>query len=354
MHKFEITAAGRYDHYSDFGDTSNPKVSARWLPLKNEAITFRGSYGTSFQAPPLGDLQGSVLSFIGVDVPAQSPGGFVYGNPGPQDQLDQGAFLLGNPQLRPQTSENWTLGTVLTPPGVLKHLTVSVDYYNIDVKGLIIQDPQFILQTFDPPGTPGKPAGDIDPLTGRPYIVVDTAGRVVQMDVPFQNLGGLRTDGIDFGLMYEFPTENVGKFTLNADFNYTLAWDQQRLPGSPFESHLGHDDTAQLFGALPVVKGLFGLTWDYRDFSFSAITHYTDGFIDDATGNMVPPVWTVDLQASYFWQKAHTKFTVGCQNVADQDLPKDYAPGATQGNLYARNLYDIRQRFLYVSADVRF
>jgi len=58
MHKLEITAAGRYDNYSDFKDTENPKVSFLWQPIEDETFSLRGSYGTSFQAPLLGDLSG--------------------------------------------------------------------------------------------------------------------------------------------------------------------------------------------------------------------------------------------------------------------------------------------------------
>lgn len=177
---------------------------------------------------------------------------------------------------------------------------------------------------------------------------------MVSLDVPFLNLGGLKTDGLDFGGMYEIPTDAWGKFTLSADFNYTLSWDEQSLPGSPYVSHLRQDDTAQLFGALPAYKGNIGLSWDYKDFSFGAVGHYTDGYTDEAVGGNVPGVWTVDLQASYLWRKAHTKFTVGVLDVADEAPPKDYAPGATNGNLYSRNLYDIRQRFLYASVEAKF
>jgi iron complex outermembrane recepter protein len=345
MHKLEFSAAGRYDNYSDFGDTENPKISFRYQPLEDESITIRGSYGTSFQAPPLGDLSGSVLSFLGLDVPIHAPNGFTYGNPGPQDQLDNGDNLLGNPKLQPQTSDNYTIGVVLTPPQV-KNLSVNVDYYNIQIKGLVIQDPQFIINTFSP--------GQIDPLTGQPYIRVDNAGNVVGLDVPFLNLGGLNTDGLDIGATYAIPTDDYGKFTLSAEANYTLTWEQSARPGSPFISHLGQDDTAQLFGALPQWRGNFGVLWEYHDFSFNAVAHYTDSFVDEATGNQVSEVVTCDLQASYLWRKAKTKFSVGVLDVNDEAPPKDYAPGATNGNLYARNLYDIRQRFLYASVDIKF
>src|SRR5438046_38906 len=68
IHSFEVEAAGRYDHYSDFGDTENPKVSGRWQPFENESVTFRASYGTSFQAPSFSALGLTYLTFPDVAV----------------------------------------------------------------------------------------------------------------------------------------------------------------------------------------------------------------------------------------------------------------------------------------------
>ena len=48
---FDITIAGRYDKYSDYGNDFSPKIAARWQPLDN--LTFRASYGEGFRAPTL-------------------------------------------------------------------------------------------------------------------------------------------------------------------------------------------------------------------------------------------------------------------------------------------------------------
>ena len=48
---FDITVAGRFDKYSDYGSDFSPKIAARWQPLDN--LTFRGSYGQGFRAPGL-------------------------------------------------------------------------------------------------------------------------------------------------------------------------------------------------------------------------------------------------------------------------------------------------------------
>ena len=51
---FELQLAGRYDDYSDFGDTTNPKVAARWEI--NDKIAVRGSWGEGFRAPSLAQI----------------------------------------------------------------------------------------------------------------------------------------------------------------------------------------------------------------------------------------------------------------------------------------------------------
>src|SRR3546814_8143720 len=59
---FRLSAAGRYEDYSDVGDTANPKFGARWEPLPGVAL--RASYGRSFRAPFFDELVGSVNSRV--------------------------------------------------------------------------------------------------------------------------------------------------------------------------------------------------------------------------------------------------------------------------------------------------
>jgi outer membrane receptor protein involved in Fe transport len=59
---FELQLAVRFEDYSDFGQTTDPKVAFIWNPMDN--LSFRGSYGTAFRAPSLhqiglGDTQES-------------------------------------------------------------------------------------------------------------------------------------------------------------------------------------------------------------------------------------------------------------------------------------------------------
>ena len=71
-----LSASGRYDDYSDFGDTSNPRFGLTYKPF--DSVTLRGAWGTSFVAPSLADseaAQGStalVPQYVSVLVPPQN------------------------------------------------------------------------------------------------------------------------------------------------------------------------------------------------------------------------------------------------------------------------------------------
>ncbi len=343
LHKLEITAAGRWDNYTDFGDTENPKVGFRYQPFENESVTFRGSYGTSFQAAPLADLSQNFLNFPQVAVPAASPNGTPYANAGQVDQLQFGSRVIGNPSLKPQESDNYTIGIVLTPPEV-KNLMVSFDYYRLEMRNIVFNDPQFIINNFNP--------GDIDPATGNPYLTVDANGNLVSEEVPFLNLAAIETDGFDIGASYGLPMDYLGKLTFLLDANYVLHWKRQASPGASFESLLGRfSDDSGLFGAMPHLKGNVGFVWDWKDFSFGTTARYVGDYRDDVTSRDVGDYWAIDMQLSYYWRKFDAKFTVGVNDINDEAPPKAYAAFA---DFYARDLYDIRQRMYYISVTKRF
>ncbi|MGE3690690.1 MAG: TonB-dependent receptor plug domain-containing protein [Novosphingobium sp.] len=120
IHALNLSAAGRYDHYTDFGGTFNPRFAATLQPV--EWLTLRGSYGRSFLAPSLPQLfAAQTISF--------SNNAFVL-PPGATSVL----FLLGgNPNLRPQKATTWSLGMDLKVPFV-EGLRASLTYYNVRYK----------------------------------------------------------------------------------------------------------------------------------------------------------------------------------------------------------------------------
>jgi iron complex outermembrane receptor protein len=223
LYSLELNYQERYDNFSDFGDTERPKVSARWQPL-DSAWTIRATYNEAFHAPTLGELfQGTVQSFPTITDPL----GFTTEN-----QIESRS--TGNPNLKPETAYEWTYGTIITPGkwwSALQGLTVSGDFYHVDVRGLTSTlDAQFIVDnetTF-----PGQVLRD------------PTSGALLVIFTPIQNLGRAIEEGYDYEMVYTFETTRLGHGdwgTLTTTMNGTYL-DRaviQTVPGGPEEIVVG-------------------------------------------------------------------------------------------------------------------
>lgn len=68
INRFQVNASGRYDHYSDVGDTLNYKLAFDWDVI--EGLKLRGNMSTSFVAPGLDQIGDKNHAFIGTNVGA--------------------------------------------------------------------------------------------------------------------------------------------------------------------------------------------------------------------------------------------------------------------------------------------
>jgi len=102
-----MTLGARYDRYSDFGGTFNPRLGFNWEFVKNYSLKF--SYGTAYRAPAFGEL------------------GLV-NNP----------VVLGNPMLKPEEVKTFEAGIIAHP---VKGLTTQATYYHSAINQLISQVP---------------------------------------------------------------------------------------------------------------------------------------------------------------------------------------------------------------------
>ncbi|MFT5789672.1 MAG: iron complex outermembrane receptor protein, partial [Shewanella sp.] len=106
---FELQLAGRYDHYSDFGSTTNPKLAFLWGVT--EAITARGSWSTGFRAPSLAQ--------IGLG-PSRESSFFIdtyrcTADAVDCEALDYNTEFAGNSDLDAEESETWNAGIIWAP-----------------------------------------------------------------------------------------------------------------------------------------------------------------------------------------------------------------------------------------------
>ena len=121
----EANLAVRFDHYSDFGGTTNPQISLRWQPT--QSLLMRGSAGTGYFAPALAGLFQPPIH--GITPGNLSDAARCPVTHSPQDCNTQFPLLGGgNPALQPTTSKQWSIGGVWAPT---RELSLGLDYVSI-------------------------------------------------------------------------------------------------------------------------------------------------------------------------------------------------------------------------------
>ena len=242
-----LEAGVRYSSYKVNGgsgyNTTTYKGGASWEPTRG--IKFRGVYQRAVRAPNIAELfapSNTGLSSLSQDpcsgsrpvtnaalravclaqgAPASTIGSIA--NP-TASQPD--ATFAGGLYLRPETSDSLTLGVVLQPP-MVPGFSLTVDYYNINIKNAISQQSvgDLVSSCFGAAGTAANPYPnatinnatcalfarnpvtgglDGDPATTKGLIFATT------------NSGHILTDGIDVGANYR---RDLGFAKLNLSFN---------------------------------------------------------------------------------------------------------------------------------------
>ena len=153
----ELSAAYRYERYSDAGASRVPKYGLRWRPL-GEELTVRGTYSEAFAAPSLFALFGPVTQ--GSTAAAVIPS--IFGVPGTAN-VRQGS----NPGLRPSTAKTRSFGAVYSPK-MIKGLTLGADFVSVGQVSLVgTAGSAEILRSVNELGTASPYAAQVDRKSTR-------------------------------------------------------------------------------------------------------------------------------------------------------------------------------------------
>jgi outer membrane receptor protein involved in Fe transport len=119
----DLNLAGRVTDYSTSGTVKTWKIGATYDV--NDSLRFRATRSRDIRAPSLDEMFASGNTFIfGINDPVLGTNYSV--------QNIQG----GNPDLKPEEADTLTMGVVFTPT-FMPRFRLSVDYYDIDLKGAI-------------------------------------------------------------------------------------------------------------------------------------------------------------------------------------------------------------------------
>jgi iron complex outermembrane receptor protein len=321
---FEVSFAGRYDDYSDFGSNFSPKISFRFQPLDN--LMLRASYGEGFRAPPL-DILTQQTSFSADSVTDPVTCLALSGDADEPCQIN--AFYIANPDLGAEESKQYAFGVAYQP---LNWLNMSLDYYNIEIDERIRS---FTSQNLIDRELAGDP---VPPGLG---VTRNALGVITRIDAGFGNEGTLETEGIDLNIQTNFNFNEFGRLEQVLQMSQILDYS---IDG-------GRDLTKD--PGLPERRISFQNAYTFGDFEFAYNLNligkqYRQIVAGEGVGSIGS--WTThDVQVSYFapWDG---QFTIGVQNVTEK-LPEFVAFG---GRDYNYSLYNGWGRVAYARYTQRF
>jgi iron complex outermembrane recepter protein len=332
----EVTLAGRFDKYSDFGDTFNPKVGLRYQPVKE--LLLRGSANKGFRAPTLYEIYQPASNTFTSDSyndPLLCPGGVPVPGASAGVVCDQqvlqrtaGPVGIGLPAstLKPEKSTNFTLGLAFEPTSAI---TLGFDVWQIKIKNLISPLPEqavfgnpakyaarFVRCSALPagfgPGTPGLDRGDIDVCLNFPNF-----DPIAFIDTPNENLGELHTSGIDLSAAWRSGATPYGSFGVGMEGTYVTKYEYQREQGGVFLDALArYSDNAPVFRWQHVLTG----NWSTGPWAAVLAQRFKTGYTDQDGVNKVGSYTLFDASVSWTGIPNLT-LTGGINNLLDRDPP---------------------------------
>lgn len=286
----EAQLALRGDHYSDFGNSVNPKIALSWHA--NDMLLFRGSATTSFKAPTLQEISSTTVGYTLVaDWARCIPLGYTGANCAyyPRD------YVSGNPDLKAEKAKNYSLGTVFQPT---KTLSAALDWYAIRQSNTIqALDPQYLVDHED--SIPGY-AALIDRDPRNPVLEARypglNKGRIKAVHPPYLNVGSTNIQGLDLDVKYALDLGSYGKFNFREVNSYSLQFDQSVAPGQPLTSRLGGT-------AHPRWSNSFRTAYEFQTYEMAATarTYASTLNIDDPTHTQDAAITNARIPSYTIW-----------------------------------------------------
>ena len=363
----ELSAAYRVDKYSDFGNSSTPKLGFKFTPIEQFAV--RGTYSEGFRAPGPAEAGDSVtFGFANIAL-----------------------LSLGNPNLKPEESKSYTFGVVIEP---FRGTSASIDYYDIKRNNEINAADSAVL-VGNLPRTDGPVNGQTPGAVPGSTLFYNELGTLTTAAGPYTNGNESRTSGLDFDVRQKFEFGKLGSLSLGAAWTYLTKYEKtlDLQDGPETFDYLGTGGPFVLSSATgtPRTRGALTATWSRPTWSLTGRLNYVssmelndhkgvvlvdngdgmffstggDGgtyFVKDgvdgapACGVYTPDglpfhgcqsgsFTTLDLFAKTAFGE-HTEFSLSVQNVTDKEAPFNpytyggfnYNPAWTQAGAIGRFL----------------
>jgi iron complex outermembrane recepter protein len=333
--------AGRFEHFSDFGNSTDVKVTGRYE--LSRALALRAAGSTGFRAPSLGQSYFSTVStnFLNVNGVFQ-----------PFDILTARvdspvARALGATDLKPENSVNFSGGVALSPTA---QLDFTADYFNIAIKDRIIFSGNFTGAALNP-------------------ILQQFGASGVRF---FTNAVNTRTDGVELTANYKSDLGPNGILRLQAAWTHAETNVTNIAPTPPqltaFQTVLfDRLEVRRLECGQPKDNVRLTADWSKGPLGVVATGGRYGPYCGIANGTNEAPfgpgtsadqtfeaTWLLDVEVSYTMDKLRVAF--GAQNLFDATPDETLFVNSNSGiNRYPNNSpYGYNGRFIYSRLSYRF
>lgn len=323
---FDLNLAGRYDDYSGFGSTTNPKVSFRYKPF--DSLLFRGAYSTGFKVPNFNQLYNGIseVQYTGQDLadPATCPSGKANPSVAGCEIIRPVELFGGNPQLAPEESTQKSFGLVYSP---MDRFNIALDWWEIERTNTIRAAARDVLITY------------YDEFEAN--WIRDASGEVVAIDRRYINSGGSLTRGIELDANFNGELAG-GRWNINLNGSYLNMFKTKALETLPYSSNLIGKYVR--YYNLPIRwKHTLSFNWTREAWSHTFTQIHRDGYYDEPAASFpsyIPDGWNprVEGYTTYNYNVTWTgierlKLGFGIKNLFNQDPPftahqNDFAAGA--------------------------
>lgn len=310
----DLNLSGRYDHYSEGYGRFSPKIGVKFTPIREFAI--RGTYSQGFRAPTFAEAgpRSQYAGFVTITPPgafcaqhggaSTSTGACSNGGNPYNFQYSVGRGFAGNPNLEPEKSRSFTLGTIFQP---VRWFSATVDYYNVKKTNLVANGPlagaainayySVAGQSFASAAAASAAGCQAVAAVGAGYscnlidgvdpLFPNALPRVLIVNAPFVNVNSDTTEGLDFSATVNAPLMGA-RFTSRVEATYVIRYDRDTASGiQRFAGSFGPYDLSSGNGT-PRIRGNWQNTLDFGSYAISATAYYTGRIKEIATdqGNL--------------------------------------------------------------------
>jgi len=324
LENLNVKVASRYDEYSlpDAGQLSS-SLNVRYEATDD--LVLRASVSQGFRVAGLNRLVGEDATGY-YDLRDCASGSNC-------DSENLPATSMSTPDLKPETSEQFSLGAVWN---VTQDTGFTLDYWNIAIEDQISRvEPQDVVDLDNNNALDGY---DTDKI----FVNRDANGQLVSVGFGYINMVGAETSGIDFGFNTRFDFDSAGELRYTLDGSYTLNYDDRANPNQPEYDRAGYYGRAQY-------RFNTALTYMIDAYSVNLALRYIDGYLgesneDEFAGRSFPALSSsteVDLGVHY-QTESYGSIKVGARNLFDR-MPavEDWFQGfdTENHNIYGRVLF---------------